>query len=133
MGRNLGLPHYRRIANELLAALPGESDDADRTSVPGSGPGRLPSERALMRKFGVARNTARRALNELRRRGVARRLQGSGSFLAPKLPRCVFAVVYLIQKHPRWARLIRLARPPARAGIDPPHDPRHRAVRRADE
>ena len=54
MGRNPGVPHYRRIADTLIAQLGDEARLPDR----------LPSERALAHKYGVARNTARRALEE---------------------------------------------------------------------
>ena len=47
---------------------------------------RLPSEADLVAEFGVSRTTARRALDELRRRGLVRREPGRGTFLAsPRL------------------------------------------------
>jgi LacI family transcriptional regulator len=46
------------------------------------GPGhRLPSEAQLVRRFGVSRPTAARALRDLRDRGVIERRVGSGSFV----------------------------------------------------
>lgn len=42
---------------------------------------RLPSETQLMQQFGVSRNTARRALDDLVKEGYARRIQGKGSFV----------------------------------------------------
>ncbi|BBO70619.1 GntR family transcriptional regulator [Desulfosarcina alkanivorans] len=42
---------------------------------------RLPSENELARRHGVSRMTARKALNELVRDGVARRIPGKGTFL----------------------------------------------------
>lgn len=40
----------------------------------------LPSEKALMQKFGVSRITVVRAMNELCRRGIVSRRRGSGTF-----------------------------------------------------
>jgi len=85
MGRNRGLPHYRRLMDSLLAA-----------PVRDKAPVRLPSERALARRFNVARNTARRALDELRAQGYATRLQGSGTYRQPKSARLIFAFGYLL-------------------------------------
>jgi DNA-binding LacI/PurR family transcriptional regulator len=68
MPRNKGLPHYRRIADRLLAGLAK------------GGNFRVPSENALARAHGVARMTARRALEHLRAHGYIERIQGSGSF-----------------------------------------------------
>ncbi len=42
---------------------------------------RLPSEAQLVRRFGVSRPTAARALRELQSEGVIERRVGSGSFL----------------------------------------------------
>ncbi|MBR4171939.1 MAG: GntR family transcriptional regulator [Kiritimatiellae bacterium] len=44
----------------------------------------LPSERALMQRFGVARATASRALAELARMGLVERRPGSGTFPIPR-------------------------------------------------
>lgn len=43
---------------------------------------RLPAERELARTFGVSRATIRHALADLARRGLVRRRQGSGTFVA---------------------------------------------------
>ena len=45
---------------------------------------RLPSEHELAARYGVSRGTARRALDELMREGGAVRVQGKGSFIAPR-------------------------------------------------
>ena len=45
--------------------------------------GRLPSETDLVRRFGVSRMTAGRALRELQSDGLITRVQGVGSFAAP--------------------------------------------------
>ena len=44
---------------------------------------RLPAERALADELGVAYATVRRAMAELRGRGVIITLQGRGTFIAP--------------------------------------------------
>jgi DNA-binding LacI/PurR family transcriptional regulator len=92
MPRNPGIPHYRRIADDLLATLQAPGDPARR----------LPSENALARCYGVARNTARRALEELRAQGLVHRLRGSGSFSQDQAVRLIFAFGYLL---PVYARL----------------------------
>jgi len=68
MARNRGIPHYQRVLADLLA-----------TGRPLSG-GALPSERALAARYGVARGTARRALEELRALGYVHRVQGAGTY-----------------------------------------------------
>jgi DNA-binding LacI/PurR family transcriptional regulator len=84
MSRNPGVPHYRRIADALIARL------GDRTSPLG----RIPSERVLARQYGVARNTARRALDELRKLGYVSRVQGSGTHRQDVNGRHVFVFGY---------------------------------------
>ena len=91
MGRNAGTPHYMRILADLQREL-------DHDPPP---PGRaLPSERALARRYGVARHTARRALEELRARGRIVRLQGAGSYSADAAEGRVVALGYLIDTAP---------------------------------
>lgn len=92
MPRNPGIPHYRRIADNLLATL----------QAPGEPVRPLPSENALAKRYGVARNTARRALEELRAQGLVRRLRGSGSFSQGRAVRLIFAFGYML---PVYARL----------------------------
>ena len=52
----------------------------------------MPSERALMRRFGVARATVASALDELERAGFVRRRRGSGTYPVVKKP-VIFAVI----------------------------------------
>ncbi|MEI8140061.1 MAG: GntR family transcriptional regulator [bacterium] len=92
MPRNPGIPHYRRIADNLLATLQAPGD----TARP------LPSENALAKRYGVARNTARRALEELRAQGLVHRLRGSGSFSQGRAVRLIFAFGYML---PAYSRL----------------------------
>ena len=42
---------------------------------------RLPSENELSTQYGVGRNTAKHALDDLVREGYARRIQGKGTFV----------------------------------------------------
>lgn len=65
-------PLFRRIADELLADL-----DAGRIRV-GE---RLPSEHELVRRFGVSRITAKKALDDLAAAGRAERVRGRGTFV----------------------------------------------------
>jgi len=51
--------------------------------VPG---GMLPSEHDLGAELGVSQGTARKALEELERRGIVKRRQGVGSFVAVRTP-----------------------------------------------
>ncbi len=48
--------------------------------------GRMPSERSLVRRFGVRRMTVHRALRELQAEGMVVRTQGVGTFAAPLHP-----------------------------------------------
>ena len=52
----------------------------------------MPSERALMRRFGVARATVASALDELERAGFVYRRRGSGTYPVIKKP-ITFAVI----------------------------------------
>lgn len=47
---------------------------------------RVPSENELGEQFKVSRMTARRALDELTREGLVKRIRGSGTFVADKRP-----------------------------------------------
>ncbi|RDI64841.1 GntR family transcriptional regulator [Nocardia pseudobrasiliensis] len=54
----------------------------------------LPPERVLAEQLGTSRTTLRKALAELAAEGMLRRVQGSGTFVAPATPK----VVHLQQK-----------------------------------
>ena len=82
MPRNAGIPHFRRIANALLVSM----KEYQVTQ--------LPSENALVRQYQVARNTARRALDELRLQGYVTRVKGSGSFSRSQATRKVYFIGY---------------------------------------
>ena len=41
---------------------------------------KLPSENDLIDRFGVARETARKAISDLERKGIVRRRKGAGTF-----------------------------------------------------
>ncbi|MFF4652392.1 GntR family transcriptional regulator [Streptomyces sp. NPDC001380] len=64
---------YRQVADHIAAEI------AARTLRPGA---RLPGERALAEQYGVAVGTARRAIQELRDRGLAVTLPAKGTFIA---------------------------------------------------
>ncbi len=65
-------PLYLQISDMLREAIR-QGDYA-----PGD---RLPSENALVEKFSVSRNTARKAIEDLERDGLATRVQGRGTFV----------------------------------------------------
>lgn len=68
-------PIYLQLAKKIRAAVESgqwRSGDA------------LPSERALMEAFGIARGTARRAFQHLEQDGTINRNRGSGTFIAPR-------------------------------------------------
>ncbi|WP_030218191.1 GntR family transcriptional regulator [Streptomyces bikiniensis] len=65
-------PPYRQIAADLATEI-------ERGDLP---PGRpLPSEKALTELYGVARETARRALSVLREQGLIYTVTGRGSYV----------------------------------------------------
>ncbi|MFD3562157.1 GntR family transcriptional regulator [Streptomyces sp. NPDC058686] len=66
---------YMRVRDALAA------DIASGAYAPGSP---LPSEAELCERFGVARETARRAVRVLRERGLVRTEWGRGSFVAER-------------------------------------------------
>jgi DNA-binding LacI/PurR family transcriptional regulator len=68
-------PKYQHILDELTREIAGGAYTPGR---------RLPSEAALVRRFGVSRITAGRALRELQQRGLVDRIAGSGTFVRNK-------------------------------------------------
>lgn len=68
---------HRQIADDLAAALAGHYHPGER----------LPTESALMIKYGVSRITVRQALANLTARGLLVRRQGKGTFVAERSPR----------------------------------------------
>jgi GntR family transcriptional regulator len=71
------VPKYRQIAHDLQARI--ERGDYP----PGS---RLPTKAELMAQHGVALNTVDRAIDELRKAGLAETLQGVGTFVRTPEP-----------------------------------------------
>lgn len=69
-----GMPLYMQLTSAIKAAV------ADGHLRPGDV---LPSERALVDRLGIARGTARKALQQLLEEGILVRNQGSGTFIAP--------------------------------------------------
>ena len=70
------------MTDPLHAAITSRVESSIRSGAWPAG-SRLPAERDLGRTFGVSRATVRQALAELARRGLIRRQQGSGTFVAP--------------------------------------------------
>ncbi len=68
-------PPYEQIKRYVLARV------ENGTWKPGDA---IPSETVLVKEFGVARMTVSRALRELTNEGVLTRVQGSGTFVAPR-------------------------------------------------
>lgn len=68
------MPLYMQLTSAIKTAV------ADGHLRPGDV---LPSERALVEKLGIARGTARKALQQLLEEGILVRNQGSGTFIAP--------------------------------------------------
>lgn len=66
---------YMQIADELARRI------ADGTYPPD---GRLPAELDLAAEFGASRESVRRAVQELRRRGLVETVKGKGSFVLPE-------------------------------------------------
>jgi len=72
---------YREIANELFAEIRrGQFSVGDR----------IPTEHAISRQYGVSRNTARHAVQELERIGLISRQRGAGSVVVKTDPKPTF-------------------------------------------
>ena len=69
-------PPYREIADRIR----------DRISTGGYPGGKIPSERALIRQYGVSRATATKALAALESEGLIVRRRGAGAFVKPQKP-----------------------------------------------
>lgn len=71
------IPLYHQLMERLKASIEKEH------WTPGD---KIPSENQLMDQFGVSRNTAKKAIEELVQAGILYRIQGKGTFVAkPKL------------------------------------------------
>lgn len=69
------VPAHYRLSRSLQQAIQrGEWQPGER----------LPSEHELMRRYGVSRNTVRRALQTLVATNVVRRRQGAGTYVSPQ-------------------------------------------------
>jgi DNA-binding GntR family transcriptional regulator len=67
-----GRPIYMQLADLVAAKIAAGELVADRP---------IPAETRLAEEYGVARLTARRAVRELRERGLVYTVQGKGSFV----------------------------------------------------
>ena len=65
-------PLYQQVISDLEKKIKTEMKPNDR----------LPSERQLLKEYGVSRNTIRLALNDLEERGIIYRLHGKGTFVS---------------------------------------------------
>lgn len=70
-------PAYKQIADRLRDRI------TSGELAPGDG---LPSERALMERYGAARGTVRQAINQLKAEGLIQIEHGRGSFVRPRPP-----------------------------------------------
>jgi GntR family transcriptional regulator of arabinose operon len=79
-------PKYRRIVDSLRTAI---------TSGQYRNGGRLPSEAELVRRFGVSRMTAVKAVQQLQQEGLLVRRAGSGTYAAeqPRSQKPVFGLI----------------------------------------
>ena len=105
LDRGQGVALWRQIAGALEA-------EVARAAQPGA---RLPTEAALVARFGVNRHTVRRAMEELEARGLIRVEQGRGAFVAedvldyPLGPRTRFSENIRRQKREPRGRILRIA------------------------
>lgn len=105
LDRGQGVALWRQIAAALEAGIA-------QQAKPGA---RLPTEAALVARFGVNRHTVRRALEELESRGLIRVEQGRGAFVAedvldyPLGPRTRFSENIRRQKREPRGRILRIA------------------------
>ncbi|CRK81314.1 GntR family transcriptional regulator [Neobacillus massiliamazoniensis] len=75
--QNSVIPLYHQLMERLKESIEKEN------WKPGD---KIPSENQLMDEFGVSRNTAKKAIEELVQEGILYRIQGKGTFVAkPKL------------------------------------------------
>lgn len=75
--QNSVIPLYHQLMERLKESIERES------WKPGD---KIPSENQLMDEYGVSRNTAKKAIEELVQEGILYRIQGKGTFVAkPKL------------------------------------------------
>ena len=84
--------------------------------------GRIPSERELMRCFGVSRATVRQSIDYLAKEGILQRRRGAGTFVAPPKTRrgllrlCEFTSILTRSGSTIMARVL------AKATVDPPRN-----------
>jgi GntR family phosphonate transport system transcriptional regulator len=131
LARGQGIALWRQIATQLEEEIAaGEGKD------PGA---RLPTESVLSARFGVNRHTVRRAMEDLKARGLIRVEQGRGSFVAedvldyPLGPRTRFSETIRRQNREPAGRILRFAELVADATVAKALDIRAgRPVLRAD-
>ncbi len=85
-------PRWRQIQRAL------EDDIRRGTVAPGE---RLPTESDLAKRFGVHRNTIRRAIDRLRQKNLIRVEQGSGTFVQER------SVVYAVSRRSRLTTVLK--------------------------
>lgn len=113
LDRGQGVALWRQIAAALEA-------EVAQAAKPGA---RLPTEAALVARFGVNRHTVRRAMEELEARGLIRVEQGRGAFVAedvldyPLGPRTRFSENIRRQKREPRGRILRIAEVAADATV----------------
>ncbi|WP_051341753.1 GntR family transcriptional regulator [Pseudonocardia spinosispora] len=97
----MAVTRYKEIAAVL---------EAEIRALPGGE--RVAGEHVVAQRFGVARSTARAALQELMTRNVIRRVQGSGSFSVRRIDYPIDA-----DRAPSWSATIRAAGASARSVV----------------
>ncbi|MEU9230911.1 GntR family transcriptional regulator [Streptomyces subrutilus] len=81
--RDAGRPRYLQIADDLSQQIQEALEDPQATLHPGA---KVPSESELMDRYSVAQGTVRKAMTELRVRGLVDTHHGRGSFVRKAPP-----------------------------------------------
>lgn len=78
LDRNSPVPIYRQLSSAIVKAIRSGELQPDQ---------RLPSEHDFSRRYGIVPMTVRQAMNELVQNGYVYRVQGKGTYVAPRFLR----------------------------------------------